>query len=130
MNSSITTLLEQRILTLDGAMGTMIQRHHLGEDDFRGLCLKEVEGQLKGDNDVLNLTRPDIIYDIHRQYLEAGAELIPDTCPDQPCWHYLIGKTGVTESPKCAYYPRRRGIRFVLRSLDDCIEAALTGEVK
>ncbi len=60
----------------------------------------------------------------------AGAELIPDTCPDQPCWHYLIGKTGVTESPKCAYYPRRRGIRFVLRSLDDCIEAALTGEVK
>ena len=57
-------------------MGTMIQRHHLGEDDFRGLRLKEVEGQLKGDNDVLNLTRPDIIYDIHRQYLEAGADLI------------------------------------------------------
>ena len=76
MNSSIATLLEQRILTLDGAMGTMIQRHHLGEDDFRGLRLKEVEGQLKGDNDVLNLTRPDIIYDIHRQYLEAGADLI------------------------------------------------------
>ena len=57
-------------------MGTMIQRHRLGEDDFRGLRLKEVEGQLKGDNDVLNLTRPDIIYDIHRQYLEAGADLI------------------------------------------------------
>ena len=76
MNSSIATLLEQRILTLDGAMGTMIQRHRLGEDDFRGLRLKEVEGQLKGDNDVLNLTRPDIIYDIHRQYLEAGADLI------------------------------------------------------
>ena len=44
--------------------------------------------------------------------------------------NYFIGKTGVTESPKCAYYPRRRGIRFVLRNLDDCIEAALCGEVK
>lgn len=60
---------------------------------------------------------------------ESGAEIIPDTCPDQPCWHYLKGKIGVTESPKCAYYPRRRGIRFIIRDLDACIEAALTGEV-
>lgn len=59
----------------------------------------------------------------------AGAELIPDTCPDQPCWHYLSGKEGITESPKCAYYPRRRGINFVIRDLDTCIKAALTGEV-
>lgn len=59
----------------------------------------------------------------------AGAELIPDSCPDQPCWHYLRGKVGVTESPKCAYYPRRRGIRFLIRDLDTCIRAALTGEV-
>jgi predicted aconitase len=59
----------------------------------------------------------------------AGAELIPDTCPDQPCWHYLKGKTGITESPKCAYYPRRRGINFIIRDLDTCIQAALTGEV-
>ena len=67
---------------------------------------------------------------IYHVLTEAGAELIPDTCPDQTCWHYLKGKVGVTESPKCAYYPRRRGIHFVLRSLDECIEAALTGEVK
>ena len=60
----------------------------------------------------------------------AGAEIIPDTCPDQPCWHYLKGKVGITESPKCAYYPRRRGINFMIRDLDTCIEAALTGEVK
>ena len=60
----------------------------------------------------------------------AGAELISDSCPDQPCWHYLKGKVGITESPKCAYYPRRRGINFVIRDLDTCIEAALTGEVK
>lgn len=60
----------------------------------------------------------------------AGAALLPDTCPDQPCWHFLAGKEGVTESPKCAYYPQRRGIHFVIRDLDTCIEAALTGEVK
>ena len=61
---------------------------------------------------------------------DAGADVIPDSCPDQPVWHFLKGKTGVTESPKCAYYPRRRGLKFVLRDLDGCIEAALTGEVK
>ena len=61
---------------------------------------------------------------------EAGAEIIADSCPDQPCWHYLKGKVGITESPKCAYYPRRRGIHFIIRDLDTCIQAALTGEVK
>lgn len=66
------------------------------------------------------------VYDI---LTTAGAELIPDTCPDQPCWHYLKGKVGITESPKCAYYPRRRGINFMIRDLDTCIQAALTGEV-
>lgn len=60
----------------------------------------------------------------------AGAEVIPDTCPDQPCWHFLSGKYGVTESPKCAYYPKRREIHFVIRNLDECIEAAMSGEVK
>lgn len=60
----------------------------------------------------------------------AGGNVIPDTCPDQPCWNWLGGKTGVTESPKCAYYPKRRGINFVIRDLDSCIDAALTGEVK
>ena len=60
----------------------------------------------------------------------AGGFVIPDTCPDQPCWRHLEGKIGITESPKCAYYPQRRGIHFVIRDLDTCIEAALTGEVK
>ena len=60
----------------------------------------------------------------------AGGFVIPDTCPDQPCWRHLEGKVGITESPKCAYYPQRRGIHFVIRDLDTCIEAALTGEVK
>lgn len=59
----------------------------------------------------------------------AGGNIVPDTCPDQPCWRHLQGKTGVTESPKCAYYPKRRGINFVIRDLDTCIDAALNGEV-
>lgn len=61
---------------------------------------------------------------------KAGGVIVPDTCPDQPCWRHLNGKIGVTESPKCAYYPQRRGIHFVIRDLDTCIEAAITGEVK
>lgn len=60
---------------------------------------------------------------------KAGGYIVPDTCPDQPCWHGLSGKFGVTESPKCAYYPKRRGIEFVIRDLDTCIQAALTGAV-
>ena len=60
----------------------------------------------------------------------AGGHIVEDTCPDQPCWNHLNGKYGVTESPKCAYYPKRRGIQFVVRNLGECIEAALKGEVK
>ncbi len=60
----------------------------------------------------------------------AGGVIVPDTCPDQPCWRHLNGKIGITESPKCAYYPQRRGMHFVIRDLDTCVEAALTGEVK
>lgn len=61
---------------------------------------------------------------------QAGGQIVPDTCPDQPCWKHLNGKIGVTESPKCAYYPQRRGMHFVIRDLETCIDAALTGEVK
>lgn len=62
--------------------------------------------------------------------LAAGGDLMPDTCSDQPCWHFLRGKVGVTESPKCAYYPRKRGLEFVIRDLDTCVNAALEGVVK
>lgn len=67
--------MEERILVLDGAMGTMIQRHTLTEDDFRGERFKEHHSSLKGNNDLLSLTRPDIIEEIHRQYYEAGADI-------------------------------------------------------
>jgi len=69
-------LLEERILILDGAMGTMIQSHKLGEAEFRGVRFKNHHKDIKGDNDILNLTCPEIITAIHRQYLEAGADII------------------------------------------------------
>src|SRR6266851_5582330 len=69
-------LLARRILVLDGAMGTMIQRHQLTEADFRGKRLAAHGRELRGNNDVLVLTRPDVIASIHRQYLEAGSDII------------------------------------------------------
>lgn len=68
--------LKKRRLLLDGAMGTMVQEYRLCEEDFRGELFRDVPTQLKGNNDVLVLTRPDIVYDIHRKYLEAGADVI------------------------------------------------------
>ena len=72
----IEQILTERILVLDGAMGTMIQRHKLEEVDFRGEQFKNHPYPLKGNNDLLSITRPDIIKDIHRQYLEAGADIL------------------------------------------------------
>ena len=72
----IQDILKERILIIDGAMGTMIQRHTLTEADFRGEKFKNHSHPLKGNNDILSLTRPDIIADIHRQYLAAGADII------------------------------------------------------
>jgi 5-methyltetrahydrofolate--homocysteine methyltransferase len=72
---NIQDILKERILVLDGAMGTMIQRHKLTEADFRNEELKDHPHPLKGNNDLLSLTRPDIIKDIHRQYFEAGADI-------------------------------------------------------
>src|SRR5258706_9822558 len=69
-------LLASRILVLDGAMGTMIQRHKLGESDFRGERFRDHSRDLRGDNDLLVLTRPDLIAAIHREYLEAGSDII------------------------------------------------------
>src|SRR5690554_8010701 len=65
--------LGQRILILDGAMGTMIQRYKLAEGDFRGTRFAEHKRDVKGNNELLSLVKPDIISEIHRQYLEAGS---------------------------------------------------------
>jgi len=74
--SRLQSLLQTRILVIDGAMGTMIQRHKLNEEDYRGARFKDWPSPLKGNNDLLSLTRPDIIKDIHLQYLAAGADII------------------------------------------------------
>ncbi len=73
---TIQDCLKERILVIDGAMGTMIQRHKLNEADYRGDRFKDWPSDVKGNNDLLNLTRPDIIIGIHKEYLEAGADIV------------------------------------------------------
>lgn len=72
----LNDIAQERILILDGAMGTMIQQYNLTEDDFRGDVFAQVPGLLKGNNDLLCLTRPDVVAEIHCKYLEAGADII------------------------------------------------------
>jgi len=72
----IEDILQKRILVLDGAMGTMLQRYKFEEEDFRGERFKDWEHPLKGNNDLLSLTQPQAIADIHRKYFEAGADIV------------------------------------------------------
>ena len=72
----LTALMEKRILFIDGAMGTMIQRYKLGEEDYRGERYAAHGHELKGNNDVLVITRPDVIRQIHHAYLDAGADIL------------------------------------------------------
>jgi len=76
MNYNIKDLLKERILIIDGAMGTMIQRHKLEEADYRGERFSNWHKDVKGNNDLLSITQPDIIIGIHKQYLDAGADII------------------------------------------------------
>lgn len=76
IRKGLREIAAERILILDGAMGTMIQRHRLTEEDYRGARFKDWHRDLKGNNDLLVLTQPDIIREIHEQYLEAGADII------------------------------------------------------
>ena len=73
---TIQELIRQRILILDGALGTMIQKYNLSEEDFRGTRFVSQPGQMKGNNDLLCMTAPHVIQDIHRKYLDAGADII------------------------------------------------------
>ncbi len=76
MKQSITDIIQQRILVLDGAMGTMIQKHRFQEKEFRGERFKDHPRLQKGNNDLLSVTKPDVIKTIHREYLESGADII------------------------------------------------------
>ena len=73
---TIQELVRERILILDGALGTMIQKYNLSEEEFRGERFVEQPGQMQGNTDLLCLTAPYVIQDIHRKYLEAGADII------------------------------------------------------
>ncbi|MFT4642925.1 MAG: 5-methyltetrahydrofolate--homocysteine methyltransferase, partial [Candidatus Azotimanducaceae bacterium] len=74
--SNIQTQIQKRILVLDGAMGTMLQQYDFSEEDFRGERFKEYPSSLKGNNDLLSLTQPEAIAEIHRKYFEAGADIV------------------------------------------------------
>ncbi|XP_022621774.1 methionine synthase isoform X1 [Seriola dumerili] len=76
LESELRAVMQQRIMVLDGGMGTMIQQHKLEEEQFRGDEFKEHPLSLKGNNDLLSITQPDIIYKIHKEYLQAGADII------------------------------------------------------
>lgn len=76
LEQRLRAMMEQRILLIDGAMGTMIQRHRLTEEQFRGAEFATHDRSLRGDNDLLVLTQPDVISAIHRAYLDAGADII------------------------------------------------------
>ncbi len=128
MVADIRQQLSKRILVLDGAMGTMIQHFHLSESDFRGELFKDHPVPLKGNNDLLCLTRPDVIETIHRQYLAAGADLIEtntfnatsisqaDYATQQ--WSYLINKAAAQIARKVAQeFTTPQKPRFVVGSL-------------
>lgn len=76
MYMTLREAAKNKILILDGAMGTMIQQYNLSEEDFRGYRYRKTPGLMRGNNDMLCLTRPDVILDIHRKYLRAGADII------------------------------------------------------
>src|ERR1700733_14384810 len=76
ISKSIQDCLKERILVIDGAMGTMIQRHKPTESTYRGEKFKDWHSDLKNNSDILNITQPQIIESIHREYLEAGADII------------------------------------------------------
>lgn len=76
MKNSLEDIITRHIIVLDGAMGTMIQKHRLQETDFRGEQFRDHPRPLKGNNDILSLTKPEVILNIHKEYLEAGADLI------------------------------------------------------
>ena len=90
--------MQQRILYIDGAMGTMIQRYKLEEDDYRGERYAKHEHELKGNNDLLVITRPDLVKEIHHAYLDAGADILETNTFNGTC----ISQVTAVLSKACA----------------------------
>ena len=128
MGADIRQLLKTRILVLDGAMGTMIQQYGLEEADFRGAQFRDHPLPLKGNNDLLSLTRPDVVEEIHRQYLAAGADLIETNTFNATAisqadygterWAYAINKAAAQAARKAAEaFSTAERPRFVVGSM-------------
>lgn len=114
LKDKLTQALKNDILILDGAMGTMIQRHKLSEADFRGVRFKNHPCPLQGNNDLLSLTRPQIIEDIHTAYLKAGANIIETNTFSSTSIaqsDYEIGKELIFEMNKCSAEIAKRAVR-------------------
>ncbi len=110
----IKGLLSKKILVLDGAMGTMIQKYKLNENDFRGEFFKDSKCELKGNNDLLSLTRPDVILAIHNEYLGAGADIIETN---------TFNSTSISQAEyglaSSAYEIALAGVKLARRAADD-----------
>ena len=123
MGWELGDLLKKRIVVIDGAMGTTIQQYKLEEQDFRNETLNTHGKPLKGNNDILSLTRPDIIYDIHKTYFEAGADIVETN---------TFSGTWVAQADYCleslVYDINYQGAKLAKRAADDVHK--LTGERK
>ncbi len=108
--------LENRILVLDGAMGTMIQRHKFGEKEYRGERFADWKSQLKGNNDLLSLTQPQVILDIHREYLKAGADII-----ETNTFNAQRVSMADYDMSELSYEINLTGARLARQAVDECL---------
>ncbi|XP_077359227.1 methionine synthase isoform X1 [Festucalex cinctus] len=117
LESELRELLQQRIMILDGGMGTMIQQQELQEDDFQGDEFRQHKFPLKGNNDLLSITKPDVIYRIHKEYLQAGADIIETN---------TFSSTSVAQADyglqHMAYRLNRASAELARRAADDVAE--------
>ena len=95
MSDPLHALLREKILLLDGAMGTMIQRARLAEEDYRGARFRDWPRELRGNNDLLSLTQPRLVRDIHTQYLQAGADVIETNTFNSTSIDQLLRNMGI-----------------------------------
>lgn len=116
--AELRALLAQRIAILEGPKGTMIQAHNLAEADFRGRCFCHHPRDLKGDNDILNLTQPALVEDVHRRYVDAGADIVATN---------TFNGTRISQ----ADYGAESAVAELNRaSAEICTRAALAGEAR
>src|SRR6266702_4025967 len=112
--AALVEQLEKRVVVIDGAMGTMAQARKLGEADYRGDRFKDHPQDLKGNHDLLNLTRPDVVRSFHREYLLAGADTVMAEQPGRTCW--VAGALGPTTKSasisRDVNDPGARGVSF------------------